>query len=1556
MTSYPSLSESIRARLATIRVRFAVAVVAALVVAGCSGAEDDLPRAGGGLGGAGSFEPCEDGAERTCGETVEQANGVLTCYEGRQYCEDGSWGECTAGTLTYRPDPTHPDYSEFFRRHMQALSPPNSTVAPCGSKNLCDPRCMYYGEDPTDITADGGSVSTDLPEYPGGTGVQACDHDLCTAGATLYSTCHWCVERVCAATPSCCSTAWTDSCVDQVYNLCTNIRPPLNLCDFGMYSDSSVTVANRATADALIGAYGNVNFATEAQFGGVRATGNVTFGNLNQPLIAPLGIIADGYVDAQDANYAATTYIEAGGYVAVRSWDITGSVSTGGNLTGQNSTTIGGNAKANGTISTISSIAGTQCQGAGCYTHKPVSLPPKTGATAIPTLPTICTGTVNYNVSGGTTTIAPGTFGDVNIFNNGRLVLNGEGVYYFKSFQVWDRIEFRRNTTNTGQGWDIRVCGTTSLGNGTQFVGSTVGGATPALVLDSTNSVVMDSGLISFFTATTSTVNMGTNVYMTGVFMAPNAAVVKADVGGGPTRAQVLAGTRAAPINGAIWAKQLTVGTDAVTKQISASACEAMIPEVVTPSTCPITNVTPDIPPAINEPCRSGLDCQMNYHCIEPQTGTTAAPCAHSKCMPGTALTASCDPCVQRICDTDPTCCSTSWSTSCVAKVATLCDATCGSYACYHPDICSAMTTPPSTSCSTCIANVCAVMPSCCSTAWTAACGNQAYTTCGSGVPNNPTTNVSICDYAAYSYGATAIQGTAATVANRANVLGGNVGGRGLGSLALQYGNIGGTVYNAGSFAAVGSVVSGNIIWGSGTNSISSTTYAALVNGNPTQPERLRRATTCSGTTGVNWGGASLVPGNYGAIDIPNGGSLTLSSAGTYTFTSFGIGRSGGTSASYGTLILPATGDVTIIVCGAVNFFNFARMTGVTSTTAMNVEVYATNNIRVYPSATVYGAFSSDTDVRVETGATLYGYAWSGGTVNVNGAGATVNSTGYGTACRTKYDLSGSTRRIDRLCGYSAYSKTTATLNGSIVGGGDLGAAGAVTVNDTSRVYTNVLAIGNVTKGTNSAYAQAIRSRGTISGTATASGGQVAGASTTQVPSVTFPTVSFSCTSGKPPGGTDVTYYSNTSISPGTFGNLIFGSDNVALTLAAGDYYIGELQMNRPGLGLILPASGNVRIFACGKVLFANTMTMTNAGSGSTIGKFRVYSLNTNSSDTDPAIYVNNGAPRSISGILVAPNGKISIGSNSTLNGAAWGNAIYMASSNSTVNATGFAGSSCEALGVDVAATCPFTVTATPPNESAQCEDNALGYTDPTCTTYDLAADVPCGTTLPICNHGTGAFNGNVTIGYWAEGDGQMSLRTPSKVPDGTCTATGLSIAAGNCVEVTCAMPNTNLHTIMLDPSNTLSECGTGNYNRRLDNWTVHDGRTCSGPATPVTVEYEYTATCPEDSSPRWGSLIWTTDAPGTSTIEFSAKTASTSAGLSSESYVLVGTAASAPVDTSTCSVSGPGPACPVDLTAALDLPQSQDGFLALKIELLPTTDSPVLQDWEIRYTCVYDQ
>ncbi len=65
-----------------------------------------------------------------------------------------------------------------------------------------------------------------------------------------------------------------------------------------------------------------------------------------------------------------------------------------------------------------------------------------------------------------------------------------------------------------------------------------------------------------------------------------------------------------------------------------------------------------DLPPGLLnkgfiQPCSAASDCQFNHRCENP----TSNSCAHSKCVVGDGLEDSCDPCVQTICTSAPSCC-----------------------------------------------------------------------------------------------------------------------------------------------------------------------------------------------------------------------------------------------------------------------------------------------------------------------------------------------------------------------------------------------------------------------------------------------------------------------------------------------------------------------------------------------------------------------------------------------------------------------------------------------------------------------------------------------------------------------------------------------------------------------------------------------------------------------------------------------------------------------------------------------------------------------------------
>ena len=109
----------------------------------------------------------------------------------------------------------------------------------------------------------------------------------------------------------------------------------------------------------------------------------------------------------------------------------------------------------------------------------------------------------------------------------------------------------------------------------------------------------------------------------------------------------------------------------------------------------------------LKNPCYTASDCQFNRFCGNPATNPA---CSHDKCAPGAPLIASCDTCVQQIC----------------AKPANA--ACCASATCGH-DLCT-VGTKLTNGCDPCVTSICATMPSCCTTAWTAACAAAVTTTC----------------------------------------------------------------------------------------------------------------------------------------------------------------------------------------------------------------------------------------------------------------------------------------------------------------------------------------------------------------------------------------------------------------------------------------------------------------------------------------------------------------------------------------------------------------------------------------------------------------------------------------------------------------------------------------------------------------------------------------------------------------------------------------------------------------------------------------------------------
>jgi hypothetical protein len=80
--------------------------------------------------------------------------------------------------------------------------------------------------------------------------------------------------------------------------------------------------------------------------------------------------------------------------------------------------------------------------------------------------------------------------------------------------------------------------------------------------------------------------------------------------------------------------------------------------------------------------CYSAEDCSFGQACADV---ATQPACVHNKCEEGAALVASCDPCVEQVCQLEPTCCADGaspdddrhWTQACVEQVESACRSTC---------------------------------------------------------------------------------------------------------------------------------------------------------------------------------------------------------------------------------------------------------------------------------------------------------------------------------------------------------------------------------------------------------------------------------------------------------------------------------------------------------------------------------------------------------------------------------------------------------------------------------------------------------------------------------------------------------------------------------------------------------------------------------------------------------------------------------------------------------------------------------------------------------------
>jgi hypothetical protein len=107
--------------------------------------------------------------------------------------------------------------------------------------------------------------------------------------------------------------------------------------------------------------------------------------------------------------------------------------------------------------------------------------------------------------------------------------------------------------------------------------------------------------------------------------------------------------------------------------------------------------------------------------------------CAHDKCVQGAALVAGCDAaqgnCVSLICGSDPYCCNTSWDSLCVQEVGTICNSQkCAGNCAHSPCVVGTILVA---SCNPCVSSICSADPYCCNTSWDSLCVQEVGTICG---------------------------------------------------------------------------------------------------------------------------------------------------------------------------------------------------------------------------------------------------------------------------------------------------------------------------------------------------------------------------------------------------------------------------------------------------------------------------------------------------------------------------------------------------------------------------------------------------------------------------------------------------------------------------------------------------------------------------------------------------------------------------------------------------------------------------------------------------------
>jgi len=986
---------------------------------------------------------------------------------------------------------------------------------------------------------------------------------------------------------------------------------------------------------------------------------------------------------------------------------------------------------------------------------------------------------------------------------------------------------------------------------------------------------------------------------------------------------------------------------------------------------CPITPAT--YPTLWSTPCSTGRDCQVNHRCDEPVSGS----CPHSKCQTGASLTIGCDPCVELICDPDgdgtvsgpnAACCTDTgsgmeWDASCVAAVKTSCDADCGSttLACEHDMCIEGGGMVQNTACHSCVTDVCAARPSCCTEdgmaatdEWDATCVDLVMNSCG-------TVGTSICDFGAF--------GTDDLITgDNCMVSGGALGGDTDGTHTVDYGCTVGDIYAWSNVYLYDS--SAGDIYSTGTITLDGTSSAAaqMPSQTMTAPDVPGKSFTCGASPGDDQdfgtadGNHVVAPGDHGLVAIADDGSGPVNSieftAGTYNIDELRLGADT-------KLILPNSGEVEINVCGDISIGAHVEFEGagaaLTLADALRIKIHSNgSNVTILEGAIIYGVVTAPTgDIWVSgPGSTISTYIngmLRGQTTRVHDR-VEVNSTGLtGAACHAA-GLGEATVvgvPVD-ACDYSILASGAIQVNGyhsasgeSVIGGDIGGGVGAVTVqtdwgerpNVDGSVYstgTMYLASADIT---GEAYTTDVPNCTNDTASSLCDGAAANCCTGTSPGTVTAPSKTFTCSGADGTSGLTPTAGGHYSDTGGNWDDVI--------TFEAGTYTFQNFTV-QGRTEIVMPATGDVIINVCGNVHIGQNSWMTGVSGVMDSLRLQIYA--------DGNVTLSDGVTFYSA---ITSESTLTLNHQASLFGLGWAAAVQL--NHARIVSTGVAGSTeCQStFGGVPAPVCPVTTpTGSTVASGGACVSNQ-GYTDPGCPGVDLALGGPCEDSIPICNHGQTDYTGPVDLTFWPENAAQMATEFPDDTYSlGTCSFTG-TIPAGECVTHDCSGTGlmTQDMTVMVNaPSSggvyAVAECSY------LDNWSLFvDGEACtdvclsppcSGGSANQIVE-EYIAICPDDMAPLWGSLAWDTTLPGASDVTFEGSETG-----GAGTFVALGEASD---EGAICSLVGPSP-CPVDLTAEMGFgTANHPDRLYLRMTVTPDgADVPTLNDWDVTYTCRYDQ